>query len=147
MTFKASNILPQRGYDEARNIARNIKRVSNQYISSMSSGSTSNEILDALWFLNTNSDRMNSLKTIPGIGDYAKAQEDDPAYDVVAEFNALIALVDDAETWIRTTLPTDGDDYLLINKLNEDSLIPRDFTSGQVAPLVTKLQAISDQIS
>ena len=147
MAFRASNLLPEKGYAEARQIAVNIKRSSNDYIAKLAGGTDADSILSALWFFVRNSNRLNELATIPGIGDYAKEQENDPTYDVAAEFTALVALIDDAEAWIRTALPVDGDDYLLIYELNTNSLIARGFTAGQVAPLVTKLQAISDQIS
>jgi hypothetical protein len=146
MAFRASNLLPQKGYDEARQIAGNIKRVVDENIAGIASGTTSSVILDTLWFFVKNSNRLVTLSTIPGIADYAIEQENDPAYDVAVEFAALLAVIDDAEAWIRAALPVDGDDYLLINTLGETALVPRAFTSQQVAGLIVKLQAISDQI-
>ena len=77
---------------------------------------------------------------------YVQKQTAKPALDVAAEFTAMIAAVTAAIDWINTTLPVDGNDYLLVQKLAATGLEDRVFTPAQTAGLRTALQTIVDQI-
>lgn len=78
-----------------------------------------------------------AVRDTSGIGNYAKAQEDDPAYDVAAEFNAVIAAVESTRDW-------------LINNVNTSSWVTfstsgvavKTFTSAQTAGARTQLDAL-----
>jgi len=48
------------------------------------------------------------VKNVPGITDYARIQLDDPAIDVPAEFNAMIAAAQTLKAWIETNFPTES---------------------------------------
>lgn len=109
-------------------------------------GADINKILSILRQLKA--DRVNILQynSIPGLREYAQAQRNDATYEIVTEYQALLALVDDAITNIRASIPADGSGYLLVYQLVDDELSPRAFPAGQTAALVTKLQAISDHV-
>lgn len=88
---------------------------------------------------------------VPGIVDYAKTIEDDPAYDVAAEYAALRTLCLQLETLVNTLIAanlTDANGYVLLYKIvqGQSNLDPRVFAAGQTATLQTKTQEIIDSI-
>jgi len=109
-------------------------------------GADINKILSILHQLKA--DRVNILEynSVPGLREYAQAQRNDATYEIVTEYQALLALVDDAITNIRSSIPVDGSGYLLVYQLVDDKLSPRVFPAGQTAALATKLQAIADYV-
>jgi hypothetical protein len=91
---------------------------------------------------------LNELAATPGIGDYAKEQEDDPTYDVVAEFASMLSAIDEVVTNISSTLPVDGSGFHLLFKTNPDATLdPRLFTGASLSGLITKLDAVVAAIS
>lgn len=87
-------------------------------------------------------DLLNGWAATPGLGQYAKDQEANPAYDVIAEFNAMIA----AFTSVRDTLigmfPKDANGFLLYQTLNPNGTISRrTFTAAQLAPAVAQINS------
>lgn len=81
-------------------------------------------------------------KAVPGIADYAKEQYDDPAYDVIAEFNTMETAAEAVRDWVVANFPKDGDGYVLKEKYQADGLIvQRMFTPAQTAGLRTELDA------
>ena len=83
---------------------------------------------------------------VPGIVDYAKSVEDDPDYDVAAEYSALRTLCLETETLINTLAGavTDGNGYLLLWKIvpGQGDLDPRVFSAGATTSLQAKVQEI-----
>ena len=143
MAFRATNILPETGYDQVKKVATQLKRFSENRSADLTGGGNSDQLLGTVDTMLVFKEQFGSLASIPGIGDYAKEQEDDPAYDVAAEFLAMIALVDAVITTVTTGFPVDGSDFLLAYTFNPDgSQLPRTFTSGQTAGVVTALDAV-----
>lgn len=148
MTFRASNLLPQQGYNNARAIALDLKNYcTSKAASILANGDDAGDILGILAKIRQARDDFNSIKAIPGIAVYAVSQEDDLTYDVVTEFNTLVTLVETAITNLVAAFPRDVNGYLLIATLPVDTLSYRTFTSAQLSFLVTDLTNIANQIT
>jgi len=148
MAFKALNIIPDKGYERAKEIAVRLRTYTVNTSGKLSSGATSVRVLGVLNSLIGYKNDFNLVKIIPGIVGYASDQENDPGYDVVVEFNALIAFIDTAISTITSTFPTDANGFLLANKFNPDgTLSPRSFTAAQMSGLTTALTDITNSIS
>jgi hypothetical protein len=78
----------------------------------------------------------------PGILQYARDQKDNQTLDVVAEFNALVGLIDDLIAWIGTNFPKDANGYLLAQTLGPTKPVDRTFTVAQTAGLRTQLDLL-----
>lgn len=83
--------------------------------------------------------RMDALAAVPGIAAYVKEVENDPGYDVAAEYQAMRASVVAIREWIFISLPRvnqNGTQYLAVQVLALDgSMADRSFTPAQTAGL------------
>ena len=148
MAFRATNILPQKGYDQAKKIATQLKNFSTKRSADLVGGGSSDTVLGTVDTMRLFNEQLNAEASIPGIGDYAKAQEDDPTYDVAAEFIALLALIDAVITEVVSTFPVDGSGFLLAYTISPDGTqIPRTFNVAAVADLRTALDAVVAGVS
>jgi len=148
MAFKALNILPDKGYERAKQTATGLRRFCLNLSSDLASGGDSNQVLNVVDSLISFKDNLNAVKAIPGIAGYAQRQESDNAYDVAAEFSTLLALVDAGIGTVVTLFPTDTNGYLLAYKFNPDgTLVPRSFTGAQLSPIRTALGNIASGVS
>ena len=86
-------------------------------------------------------DRLNIIKTVPNIAAYAQEQEDAVGYDVVAEFNAMVAAIQSVIDWIIANFPSDGT-YILKDELSTNGIAVRQFTPAQTAGLRTEIATI-----
>lgn len=92
--------------------------------------------------------RMAVFAATPGLATYAKAQTDDPAYDIAAEYvtfrDALAALKDD----LVARFPKDANGYLLYQTIQADGSIQnRNFTAAQLAPVLPLTDAAINSVS
>ena len=148
MSFRASNVIPAQEYMRAKQLAVQVMRLAENRSIEFSTGASSDQVLAVADNLGSMRDALNTIKAVPGIDVYATAQEDDVAYDVSIEFNALIAAIDATISEIVTTLPKDGNDWLLIRKINPDgSLSPRSFTGAQLSGLRSSLDVIAAAVT
>jgi len=142
MAFKASSTIPARGYDEAKSEAIRIKNVVTQAATRIAAGgANADEIYELLLTLGYHRDRLNTLKTIPGLADYARSQEADPTYDVAVEFSGLVTAIESTITWMQSAIPAAGGYDQMYSRPGGVQLVPRVFTAATLAPLVTRLQA------
>lgn len=146
MAIKAQQFVPAYALEHLDFAALRIKARMLERISVFTGGTDANEILAALNELAAGKAAILEHRDVPGLREYAQAQRDDGTYEIVTEYQAFIALIDDAAQAIRAGFPKDGDNFLLIYTLVNDKLQPRPFSSAAVAPLVTKLQAIVDHV-
>ena len=143
MAFRATNILPETGYDQAKKVATQVKRFSQNRSSDLVAGGDSDQILGTADTMLIFKGQLTALTTIPGIGDYAKEQENDPTYDVAAEFTAMLALIDDVIATVTSGFPVDGSDFLLAYTFNPDgSQAPRSFTAPATVTIRAALDAL-----
>lgn len=148
MAFLASNITPQLGYVEAKNIANFLKNFCLSRSTQFQSDTNADVILVTFHDLRRRRDELVNIGSIPGISQYAKDQEDDPTYDVAAEFNALIVSVEAVMSNIETTFPTDVDGYLLEKQFNAQGTYDfRQFTGAQLVTLRGLLDAVAAQVA
>lgn len=78
-----------------------------------------------------------------GMAAFAQAQEDDLAYDVIAEFTAMKVAVDDALATLVSGIPQDGAGYVLDRQIDvQGAITARALKTGQIAALAAKLDAV-----
>ena len=151
MAFRATNILLSKAYQLAKQNAAGIKTYSTGAVSRLAGGGTSDDVLNVLIQLISYRRNLTNIRNTPGIANYAQTQEDDPAYDVAAEFTALLALIQTGIDLIVNTFPTQnvgGTEYMLAYTLNPDgSQTPRAFTAASLAALRTNLSNIASAVS
>lgn len=144
MAFRASNQIPARGYEEAKAEALRTRRTAEQYAATFAAGGNADQIYSLLRLLAQHRARLQEIAAIPGLADYARAQESDAAYDVAAEFVAVIAAVESTITWMQAAIPVSaGYEQMYTRAANGFDLVPRLFTAAALSPLVTRLQAIA----
>lgn len=148
MAFRATNTLPVRGYDTAKQTASGLKRFASTQSAAIAGGGDGEQVVGIVDSLVSFKASLSKSAAIPGIGDYAQEQEDDPAYDVAAEFTTLMGLIDDAISEIVTTIPKEvGTDFLLLQTINADGTrVSRDFTGPQLAGIKADLDSIDAAI-
>jgi hypothetical protein len=147
MAFRASNQIPARGYEEAKAEAFRTRRTAEQYVTTIAGGGNADQIYSLLRLLAQHRTRLQEVASIPGLADYARAQEADAGYDVAAEFNALVATVNATITWMQSAIPAAGGYDQMYTRPDGINLVPRSFTSAALAPLVTRLQAIAATVA
>ncbi len=144
MAFRATNILPERGYERAKQTATGLRRFCNNLSSELAAGGNSKQILGVVDSLVSFKDNLNDVKSIPGMAAYAQEQENDGAYDVIAEFTALLSLIDAAILEVVNTFPTNGSGFLLAETINPNGTRePRIFTGAQLSGIRTVLDAVA----
>lgn len=147
MAFPASSIVPAKGYIRAKEIARTVDLKCAERIDLLAADIDADSIWSWYTDLYTVRAALLEIAAIPNIAAYATEQEDDPTLDIVAEFNAMVAAIEAAATWIYQALPRDANGYVLIHKTTTaGELVPRVFAPAATAPLVPLLQAIVDAI-
>lgn len=148
MAFRATNLIPATEYSEAKRICIQLKTYSQGRSALFAAGTDSSVIIATADNMKSFRDRLNDFKSVPGILQYAKDQEDDQTYDIAAEFNAVIAACDAVITEIVSTLPKDASDWLLVRRINADgSLAYRDFSAAALSTLKSLVDAVDAAIS
>lgn len=148
MTFRASNVVPQTAYETVRNAAMNLKLNCQTLDAQMAASGADYSRLQGIYtFLKSARDQLVALSATPGLADYAKTQEDDPAYDVVAEFTNLVAQVNAALAWMEANIPTAVTLKSVSLWQQGVSVIQTSFNPAATAPLRTALQAIVSAVS
>jgi hypothetical protein len=104
---------------------------------------SANAIIDIFHRMTTLRGVLDSAAAVPGIAAYAQSQyDDDPSYDVVAEFQAVRAQAQATIDWIVGNFPkASGQDYILKDELTDNGIAVRAFTPAQTASLRTVLDA------
>lgn len=146
MPFRASNQIPSKGYDEAKAEALRTRRTAEQYAATFAASGNADQIYGLLRLLAQHRARLQEIAAIPGLADYARAQEADAAYDVAAEFVSVIAAVESTITWMQAAIPVSAGYEQMYSRPNGIDLVPRVFTSAALAPLITRLQAIASAV-
>lgn len=104
---------------------------------------SANAIIQLLSQMKSFIETFDAVAATPGLAAYAQEQENDPAYDVVAEFNAMRAAAVAVRDWIITNFPTSAGGFIEKDTLNADgSITVRQFTPAQTVGLVAALDAL-----
>jgi hypothetical protein len=147
MTFRASNQLPQDGYETAKRLAISIKSYCSSKASQFANDTTADVIISVFQDLTRWREQLHSIRQIPGIVQYARDQEDDPSYNVAAEFNNMLTAIDSVIANVNATYPRDGSGYLLDRKISGSSYDFRTFTPAQLSTLAALLTVVTNSIS
>ena len=147
MAFKAANVLPENGYSRAKERVSALKKYMQSRISQLSTDTNADLVLSIYFDISRGRAELASIAAISGIAQYAKDQENDQTYDVVAEFTALLANLDAITSAVSDGYPRDNNGYLLDRKVVGDTIEFRTFTSGQLASFVSLMQSAVNGIS
>lgn len=75
-----------------------------------------------------------------GMEGFVQDQLNDPTFDLAAETNAIVTVIDNVMAWIAANVPTDGNGWALLWKVEADmSITTRSFTPAQTTGLRTQL--------
>lgn len=147
MAFRAGNVIPIEAYTIVKRAAVQLKlNMQSMKAQLAASGANYDYLRDIYRTLERANSQFDNLKTTPGLAAYAQDQENDPAYDVAAEFTAMQAAITAAMTWMDSNVPTSVTAKSPAN-WGDGSLIETAFTAGQTAGLRTALQGVIDTIS
>lgn len=130
-------------YDDVRQLATDVKDFCSRTSAAMAGGNTvSTTIFEVLIRARQSIARFNALKNTPGLPAYAQSQNDDPAYDVAAEFTAMLAAVTALASQIESDFPKDANGFLLAQTFGAYGPVDRSFTPVQTASIRTRLNAV-----
>ena len=148
MAFRASSIIPAEAYKQVKQLAVNVKRYSQGAITSSAAGPiTYDDIRDLYVFLKNAEAQLVSLAAIPGLSEYAAAQEDGDDYNIGAEFTEMLNAIAAARSWMTANVPTTGITAVAPESWTASgSMIATTFASEQTAALRTNLQTIVNAI-
>lgn len=148
MAFRATNVVPQRAYQQVKGAAANVKAECARYITQMAASGANYVLLRDLYvFLKNANTQFATLAATPGIAAYAQAQEDDDQYDVAAEFATMQAAVTAVLTWMDANVPTSVTALAPSVWTATGPLISTSFNAAQTLGLRTALQAAADSIA
>lgn len=145
MAFRSDKALAE-AYEELKHWSRKLDAAAVSAVNRLNSTVETEILIGFGYSVKAFRDNMASLAATPGLAQYARDQENDQSYDVVAEYNAMIAAADAVTSWMQTNIPKDADGYILAWKFGPTDLTQRTFTPAQTAPLQTLAQALSDSI-
>ena len=148
MAFRASNIVPAKALEEAKSVAISAKRLA-QTFSTMFQNTTNRDQVIRCWReFKIHKEGLTTLASVSGIAAYAKDQENDQTYDVVAEFTSLVATIDAVVTEIETVFPKDGSGFLAVSKFGSSvNLEMGTFPAASLSSLRTLLNTVASQVS
>jgi hypothetical protein len=103
----------------------------------------SGQILSVFQALRQDRAALVTASSTPGLAQYAKDQKNNQTLDVVAEFNGMIAAIDQVVSWITTNFPKDAATQCLLERtLGSEGPIEVTFTSAQTAGMRTQLDSL-----
>lgn len=102
----------------------------------------STDIMDMVALLKDAKATFVQVAAVPGIAAYAQVKMDDPAFNIVTEFNAMTAQIDATRTWIVNNFPKSSG-YLLERSFDANgALVDRTFDTASLATFRTVLDAL-----
>jgi hypothetical protein len=146
MTFRASSQTLDDALKAAKRDAWALRVAVLDYAAAFATGGTATDVLNCHRRLVVAISSLTAVAATPGLAQYAQAQEGDATYDVAAEFTAMLGAAVAARDWIEANFPAAGG-YLQANSFVGHAVTPRPFTAGQLAGLVTVLNAVATTIA
>ena len=145
MAFKASNEVPADAYRRVKGAAVQLKLNCQSFNARLAaSGADYPYLRDIYLTLTRANNQFNKLKVTPGLAQYAKDQENNQAYDVVAEFNTMQTALQGVLTWMETNIPVTNQNVSPVTDwANEQTIqIANIFTASQTSGLRTEMAAL-----
>ena len=146
MAFRTDGL--GKAYATAQQESIRLKSFATSHSASMAAGNVSaNQVQQVMLQMKSSIELWDSTSGIPGMQQYARDQEDDQAYDVVAEFlamrNAAVAVRDE----VINVFPTSAGGFIEKDTYELDGAITvRVFTNVQTASLQTLLTTLAATI-
>jgi hypothetical protein len=138
-------------WTQARSMAAQLRSRAISLASSAAGPSTpASAVLDAATFFADAKAELLKASQVPGIGTYAQQQINDTTVNVTAEFNAMMAQIDNAVAVIMANFPKDGSGRLLFLTFAADNSGRNTsiaFMAAQMAAVKTALDALVATIS
>lgn len=141
MAFRA---ILETEYRRARDFASEARRRSVELRDTSAAGNVSFNVVEGLHaYLVDTIAEWERIATVPGIAEYAQAQHNDPAYDIGAEFTAMVNAAAASRDFIETSIPKDVNGFWLVYSWDaEHKRVTRSFTPAQTVGLRTQLDAL-----
>jgi hypothetical protein len=134
MAFKTQLKTQRQALERAIDVARQQKSILQNISSKLDADITGVDALDFLANFSRVITELNSAKAVPGIAQYARDQFDDQSYDVVAEFNTVIAALTSCDTWLKNNIPSDAVSIV------DGALVGNIYTPAQTAVLKNRVE-------
>lgn len=145
---RAHNVVPSEAYREFKQLCVRLDMQCAEWTAMLSGNVTADDVwlwYRELYWYNT---RFNEIAAIPGIVDYALAQENDPTYDLIGAFVTLISALSAAHVWLYAAIPRDPVTlYTLTHTTTvEGERIPAVYIPTQTAAFIPYLTSIAASI-
>ena len=148
MTFRATNQITSDAYANIKRQAAATKQYCQQQATVMQQAASANVPFAVIQHFAVVIPMLDGWTATPGIAAYAQAQENDPAYDVAAEYTTMRNAMVSARDQLISMFPKDANGFLLYQTLNANGTVSaRTFTAAQLAPIVTLLNNVAATIS
>lgn len=146
MTFRASNVLPQVAYLTTKQAAVALKSNLVGMVIFLATDNTDYDYLREIYrTLQRADNQFDKLKTTPGLSEYAKIQENDQTYDVIAAFLSMQTSITNAMDWLAANIPTSVTTKPVAS-WDDNTLISNTFTPAQTAGLRNVLNLVVAEI-
>jgi hypothetical protein len=148
MAFKTAQTASE-AFSLAKNLASGVKATAQSSAAQFANTTNRDAVLGLATILRQHRVALATCSAVPGVLQYAKDQYDDQAYNIGAEFTAMLGAIDAVIAEIHTSFPVDNSGGELKEKvLNADgSITMRTFTAAQLANVRTLLQTLDGAIS
>ena len=144
MAFRTDGL--SKAYQKAQSEAIRVKAFAASARNALLAGNVSaNAVIQIMTNLKSSVEVWDTVSSLPGMAQYAKDQEDDQTYNVVAEFLAMRSAAVSCIDWVFDNFPKDNNqpNYIIKDILETDgSITVRTFSTAQTVGLQTALAAL-----
>jgi hypothetical protein len=147
MAFETDGLA--KAYAGAQNEAIRIKSYATSTAAAMAAGDVSaNAVQQVMTTMKGAIELWDAASGTPGMPQYARDQQDDQGYNVIAEFLAMRQAAVDTRDWVINNFPkSNPGDFILKDKYEADGAITvRSFTNVETAGLQTNLLTLAAEI-
>ena len=142
MAFR-TGLTPAEGLFQAKTQAKWVKLQAQNGVALLAGTVNATQVFQMIDDLRSWVAYFNQVAAIPGIAAYAQAQYSDATYDVVVEFNAMVAAIQACVDWVVANFPKDAGGFAQAYTMQADgSRTAATFTSAQTSGLAANLNAV-----
>ena len=148
MALIASQVTKKKALDKIMERALYIRSMAQRAVARLATNTGADYILALLDELNAGRAELNSYASTPDLAGYARDQLNSPSYDVVTEYGATMAAMQNVSAWVVANFPKDANGFVLSHTMDAEGVrTPRQFTPAQTSGLVTQLNALISTIA
>lgn len=149
MAFRASGVIAEQAFATVRRQGVATKEYATQRKAQLQQASVdANLVLSIAEHCRAVLTIFDNAAQTPGLPEYARAQVNDPNYDIVAEYQAMRSAIVALRDAVVSLFPKDASGWLLYQQLAADGTITvRTFTSAQTAVLIPHLDGVINSIA